>query len=185
MKRTLLLLVIVALISSCATEKICKQKFGAQVTSVKDSIVIKDSTVVRIKDSVYVNVKDSVVIKEGAKGKDSIPCNENSSQTIKRGDDVFHIKVKNGMVFFDYDLKGTVSHFNSVIDYKSHQVDSLSQLIQKQSTESVKILPAPTVSWWKAWLLKIWSVLELILAAIGLFYIIKTVIKVVIKTYFP
>lgn len=184
MKRILLALFTVSLLASCVTQSACDKKFPP-TTSKKDSTVIHDSVVVKIKDSVNIVTKDSTVIVEKVSGKDSIPCNENSKQTIRRGKDVFNISVKNGKVYFDYNLEGTVSHYNSIIQYQAHAIDSMSNLSVTHVQETTIVKAPPALPWWKAWLIKIWDVLELILALLGAFCVIRFVVKLVIKTYFP
>lgn len=136
---------ILLLLSSCVTKKACETKFPAE-TRIKDSIVVRDSIV--IKDSIRIQTKDSIVIVESASGTDSMPCNENSKTTIKRNGDVFTIKVKNGKVYFDYDLKGTTSRFQEVISEKDREIKNMSTGISKSAETKVVVSEVKYIPWW-------------------------------------
>lgn len=136
---------ILLLLSSCVTKQACEKKFPPE-TRIKDSIVVKDSLV--IKDSIVIKTKDSIVIVEGVSGSDSIPCNENSKTTVRRNGDVFTIKVRNGKVYFDYDLKGTTSRFQELITQKDFEINKLS-VMQKNSEETKVVVSTVTyIPWW-------------------------------------
>lgn len=119
---TIILLLIIT--QSCVTQKNCDKKFPP-ATNIKDSVVVRDSVVIKtivketIKDSV--RIKDSTVVVQGVSGEDSIPCNENSTTIIRRGEDIFRIQIKQGKVFFNYDLKGTQSRYQSIIQSKDRE----------------------------------------------------------------
>jgi hypothetical protein len=109
MKNIIMILVAIAFLSSCATQRRCDKKFPP---STRDSVVIKDSIVIKEKDSVVISYHDSTIIKEGVSGEDSIPCNENVKTKIVRGGDTFIIEVKDGKINFKYNLEGTISRFS-------------------------------------------------------------------------
>lgn len=120
------ILILIAVISfmatSCATRKACDRKYPPAVRDsirIKDSVVIHDSTIIKTK------IKDSIVIVEAVKGSDSLPCNENTKQTIVRGGDKIVVEVRNGKVYVDYNLAGTTSRFNSVIEEKDRTIKEL------------------------------------------------------------
>lgn len=104
-----MVLAAIAFLSSCVTQSRCDKKFHP---STRDSVVIKDSIVIKEKDSVVISYHDSTIVTEGATGQDSIPCNENTKTKIVRGGDTFIIEVKDGKVHFKYDLKGTISRYS-------------------------------------------------------------------------
>ena len=109
MRNIIMILAAIAFLSSCATQKRCDRRFPP---STRDSVVIKDSIVIKEKDSVVISYHDSTIVTEGVAGQDSIPCNENSKTKIVRGGDTFIIEVKDGKVHLKYDLKGTISRYS-------------------------------------------------------------------------
>jgi len=145
----LVLLFIMLALTSCVTQDKCQRKFPPSVTT-KDSIVFKDS--IRIKDSVSIRVekKDSIVIVQGISGKDSMPCNENGKTTIRRGGDVFTITTKNGKVYFDYDLKGTESRYQFMLNEQSRVINELklSQQYAGHSETKVVVSVVEHIPWW-------------------------------------
>jgi len=143
--RSVIFILMVVFASSCVTKQACERKFPAQS---KDSTVIKDSFVIKIiiKDSVA--IRDSIVIHEGASGKDSVPCNENSKTVIKRGGDEFVIQVRNGKVYFSYDLKATTERYQSIIREKDKEIEQAKSNVQvkeKVITVTKEVLYIP---WW-------------------------------------
>ena len=125
-----MVLAAIAFLSSCVTQKRCDKKFPP---STRDSIVIKDSVVIKEKDSVVISYHDSTIITEGISGEDSLPCSENTTTKIVRGGDTFIIKVKDGKVHFKYDLKGTISRFSK----KGIDRSSVKETTEKSSKAEV------------------------------------------------
>lgn len=124
MKNILLILIAVISITStsCVTRKACDRKYPPAVRDsirIKDSVAIHDSTIIKVK------IKDSTVVTQEVKGKDSLPCNENAKATIVRGGDKVVVEVRNGKVYVDYNLAGTISRFNSVIEEKDRTIKEL------------------------------------------------------------
>ena len=169
MGRIVVLLAI--LLSSCVTQKRCDDKFPPQEKfNIRDSVAIRDS--LRIRDSVNIVTKDSIVIKEGISGKDSIPCTENAKTTIKRGGDIFNVWVRNGKVYFDYNLEGTVSRFSKEIKYLKQENLSLRES-KSSNIEDKKEVVTKTetyIPWWVK-----------VLAWIGAAALVWTLVKLLIQ----
>lgn len=154
-------------IFSCSTIK--PQPKIEVKTITKDSLVLHDSTVIKT------IIRDSVAIIPGVKGKDSLPCNQNQSYVIKRGNDSFKIKIKDGIVYFDYDISSTIN------EYKS-QIDSLTKsnsTIQKDSSDNSTTITLPPIEtkyvpWWVK-----------MLAWFGAINIIYWTIKITLLIYKP
>ena len=174
MKNIILVLFAVISLSSCVTRKACERKYPAII---KDSIVIKDSVVIKEKDSIVITtkIKDSIVVKEEVKGNDSIPCNENASYTIKRGGDTFKIKIKNGVVHFDYLLQGTISRYKTQIEGMERHAESMRYQSEQKSKQQTKVVVS-VVEIYPLWLK--------ILAIIGGLCIVLTIVKQLIKKTF-
>jgi hypothetical protein len=169
MGRIVVLLAII--FSSCVTQKKCEQKFPTQeITNIRDSVAIRDS--VNIRDSINIVSKDSIVIKEGISGKDSIPCTENAKTTIKRGGDVFNVWVKNGKVYFDYNLEGTTSRFNTTIQVLKQEIALLKE--SKSSNVETKTEVVTKTETYIPWWVKV-------LAWIGAGALVWTLVKLLIQ----
>lgn len=177
MRKFLISVYVLFVLGSCATQDRCSKKFPVTELSVKDSFVIRDSVVVKIKDSVYLSIKDSIVYSEGMSGKDSMPCTENGRYVFKRGGDVFTVMVKDGTVFFDYNLKATQSRFLHEISFKNSQIDSLKTAISLSKSEKVVVLPEKKESLKD----KIFRYVQGVLSLIGLIWIISYLFRLLIR----
>jgi hypothetical protein len=145
------------LLGSCVTQQNCNKKFPP-ASNIKDSVVVRDSFVIKtivketIKDSI--RIKDSTVVVQGVSGEDSIPCNENSTTIIRRGEDVFRIQIKEGKVFLSYDLKGTQSRYQSIIQNKDKEykeaIESFKATSVNASHSEVKVVVSEIsyIPWW-------------------------------------
>ena len=168
-----ILIPLLIILTSCATQKRCEQKYG-KIT--KDSTVIHDS--IRYTDSTVIKTvkRDSVVIREAVEIKDSMPCANNGKYMFKRGGDEFYVTVKDGEVYFSAKLAATESHYESIINDKEREIKSLQS---KQDTHVVvKELPVPKVPWY----MHLWDWLLKVLAAIGAFYLLTLLCKYFLKT---
>jgi len=143
------ILFVLLILPGCITKKACERKFPPSET-ISDSIVIRDSIVIKDSTVIRYEKKDSIVIKESASGKDSVPCNENTKQVIKRGGDTFIVEVKNGKVYFSYDLAGTISRYQSIKEENLQSKTSVRDSKQSNSHSEVKVVVSTVeyIPWW-------------------------------------
>ena len=148
MKNIVFILLSVAFLSSCGLGKnICKPKY-----SLRDSVVVRDSVVIHDSTVIKVETKDSVVITEKVVGSDSLDCKENIKSIIRRGGDIIKVEVRNGKVYLDYELSGTISRFKEQIAQKDRLIEQLQARDNIQKTEITKVVKEKFIPWWVTYL---------------------------------
>lgn len=160
-----MMLVIVA----CTSSERCARKYPP---SVRDSVVIRDSTVL-IESTIFKVVeRDSIILVPGIKGEESMPCNENGKYVIRRGGDVFVIKINNGKVDFTYDLAGTVTAFSERVSEKDREIALLKNFNTTASHKEDRVIKVKEK--WVPWYYKALSLIGVLSLA---YFSIRLAIK--------
>ena len=178
--RTLLLLTIALIATSCATQRRCDKLFPPE-TRIKDSTVVtyKDSTIEKVE--VKTITKDSIVYTAATKDSGEVETSENSVYKFKNDKVSIKLIIKDGKVRYFVDVSATESRYST-------KIDSLSKVVEKyKSRDSVvvkdKEVVKQAVEPKTPWYLKLYGYAKDALALIGLIWLIVLLFRLVIKKF--
>jgi hypothetical protein len=179
--RNLIIALLFLSVTSCVTSKRCNEKYPAEVR-IKDSIVIKDSTIITEKIVTKTNVKDSIVYTQAVKDSGEVDASEN--QTIKYKNDKVEVKivVKDKIVKYYVDISATESRYQSRIDSISRELETYKYKDSTSIHSEQAIRPAVVLK--LPWHTRLWQSTKDFFAFLGLLVVVIFLGRMAIRYFF-